>query len=76
MMLWTAPHPASEASERRAAGASGRKDNQQRGEQCARAAGGKGADKVRANPFWLSDEPWRQIEPHLPTDVRGIEVDL
>lgn len=26
---------------------------------------------MRANLFWLSDEQWRQIEPHLPTDVRG-----
>jgi transposase len=26
-----------------------------------------------ANLFWLSDEQWRQIEPHLPTDVRGKE---
>jgi transposase len=21
--------------------------------------------------FWLSDEQWARIEPHLPTDVRG-----
>jgi transposase len=28
---------------------------------------------VRRNLFWLSDEQWRQIEPHLPTDVRGVE---
>jgi transposase len=26
---------------------------------------------MRNNLFWLSDEQWRQIEPHLPTDVRG-----
>jgi transposase len=26
---------------------------------------------MRASLFWLSDEQWRQIEPHLPTDVRG-----
>jgi transposase len=26
---------------------------------------------MRANLFWLSDEQWRRIEPHLPTDVRG-----
>lgn len=26
---------------------------------------------MRTNQFWLSDEQWRQIEPHLPTDVRG-----
>ena len=24
------------------------------------------------NLFWLSDEQWRRIEPHLPTDVRGV----
>jgi transposase len=23
------------------------------------------------NQFWLSDEQWARIEPHLPTDVRG-----
>ena len=23
--------------------------------------------------FWLSDEQWQQIEPYLPTDVRGVE---
>ena len=26
---------------------------------------------MRRNLFWLSDEQWVQIEPHLPTDVRG-----
>ena len=26
---------------------------------------------MRNNLFWLSDDQWRQIEPHLPTDVRG-----
>ena len=26
---------------------------------------------MRRNLFWLNDEQWRQIEPHLPTDVRG-----
>ncbi len=26
---------------------------------------------MRRNLFWLSDEQRRQIEPHLPTDVRG-----
>jgi transposase len=26
---------------------------------------------MRANLFWLSDDQWRQIEPHLPSDVRG-----
>lgn len=31
---------------------------------------------MRRNLFWLSDEQWRQIEPHLPTDVRGkVRVD-
>jgi transposase len=28
---------------------------------------------MRRNLFWLSDEQWRQIEPHLPKDVRGKE---
>ena len=28
---------------------------------------------MRRNLFWLSDDQWRQIEPHLPTDVRGKE---
>jgi transposase len=23
--------------------------------------------------FWLSDEQWQRIQPHLPTDVRGIK---
>ena len=26
---------------------------------------------MRRNLFWLSDEQWRQIEPHVPKDVRG-----
>jgi transposase len=26
---------------------------------------------MRSNLFWLSDEQWLRIEPHLPTDVRG-----
>lgn len=26
-----------------------------------------------ADLFWLSDEQWRRIQPHLPTDVRGIK---
>jgi transposase len=26
---------------------------------------------MRRNLFWLSDDQWRRIEPHLPTDVRG-----
>ena len=25
------------------------------------------------NLFWLSDEQWARIEPHLPRDVRGVE---
>ena len=25
------------------------------------------------NLFWLNDEQWQGIEPHLPTDVRGVE---
>ena len=33
----------------------------------------KGIGIVRRNLFWLSDEQWKRIEPHLPTDVRGIE---
>ena len=28
---------------------------------------------MRKNLFWLSDEQWERIEPHLPTDVRGVE---
>jgi transposase len=28
---------------------------------------------IRKNRFWLSDEQWARIEPHLPTDVRGVE---
>jgi transposase len=26
---------------------------------------------MRKSLFWLTDEQWRQIEPRLPTDVRG-----
>lgn len=26
---------------------------------------------MRRNLFWLSDEKWARIEPHLPTKVRG-----
>jgi hypothetical protein len=33
----------------------------------------KGIGIVRKNLFWLSDEQWKRIEPHLPTDVRGVE---
>src|SRR5262245_27493848 len=25
------------------------------------------------NLFWLSNEQWERIKPHLPTDVRGVE---
>jgi len=25
------------------------------------------------NLFWLSDEQWAPIEPHLPAHVRGVE---
>jgi len=28
---------------------------------------------MRSNLFWLNDEQWTRIEPHLPTDVRGVE---
>jgi transposase len=28
---------------------------------------------MRRNQFWLSDEQWARIEPHLPTDVLGKE---
>jgi transposase len=28
---------------------------------------------VRKNLFWLSDEQWTRMQPHLPTDVRGVE---
>ena len=28
---------------------------------------------MRRNLFWLSDEQRKRIEPHLPTDVRGVE---
>jgi transposase len=27
---------------------------------------------VSRNLFWLSDEQWQRIRPHLPTDVRGV----
>jgi hypothetical protein len=33
----------------------------------------KGIGFVRKNLFWLSDEQWKRIEPHLPTHVRGVE---
>jgi transposase len=26
---------------------------------------------MRRNLFWLNDDQWRHIEPHLPMDVRG-----
>lgn len=28
---------------------------------------------MRSNLYWLSDEQWQEIEPYLPTDVRGKE---
>ena len=28
---------------------------------------------MRRNLFWLNDGQWARIEPHLPTDVRGVE---
>ena len=28
---------------------------------------------MRRTLFWLSDEQWKRIERHLPTDVRGVE---
>ncbi|HMA57468.1 MAG TPA: IS5 family transposase [Pseudolabrys sp.] len=28
---------------------------------------------MRSNLFWLDDEQWSRIEPHLPNDVRGKE---
>jgi transposase len=28
---------------------------------------------VRSHLFWLNDEQWEKIEPHLPRDVRGKE---
>ena len=28
---------------------------------------------MRSNLFWLNDEQWARIEPHLPTDVRGVD---
>src|ERR1700724_1202285 len=28
---------------------------------------------MRKNLFWLNDEQWERIEPHLPRDVRGVE---
>ena len=33
----------------------------------------EGIGIMRGNLFWLSDEQWAQVEPHLPTDVRGVE---
>ena len=33
----------------------------------------EGIGIVRRNLFWLSNEQWKRIEPHLPTDVRGAE---
>ena len=28
---------------------------------------------MRSNLYWLSEEQWQAIEPHLPSDVRGKE---
>ena len=28
---------------------------------------------MRSNLYWLDDDQWQQIEPHLPSDVRGKE---
>ena len=28
---------------------------------------------MRSNLFWLNNEQWARIEPHLPSDVRGVE---
>src|SRR5262249_34539253 len=33
----------------------------------------EGVGIMRRNLFWLSDEQWKQIQGHLPTDVRGVE---
>jgi transposase len=33
----------------------------------------EGVGIVSRNLFWPSDEQWERIEPHLPTDVRGVE---
>jgi transposase len=33
----------------------------------------KGIGIMRKNLFWLSDEQWARIAPHLPRDVRGVE---
>ncbi len=27
---------------------------------------------MRRNLFWLTDEQWKRIKPHLPRDVRGV----
>src|SRR5436305_13838729 len=32
-----------------------------------------GGRVMRKKLFWLSDGQWERIEPHLPTDVRGVE---
>ena len=32
-----------------------------------------GEGLMSGNLYWLSDEQWARIEPHLPTDVRGVE---
>jgi hypothetical protein len=32
-----------------------------------------GEELMSRKLFWLSDEQWARIEPHLPKDVRGVE---
>ena len=33
----------------------------------------RGAEIMSRNLFWLSDEQWARIQPHLPRDVRGVK---
>ena len=33
----------------------------------------RGAGIMSRNLFWLTDEQWARIEPHLPNDVRGVQ---
>jgi hypothetical protein len=33
----------------------------------------KRAGIVSRNLFWLTNDQWKRTEPHLPTDVRGVE---
>jgi hypothetical protein len=32
-----------------------------------------GAEMMLSKLFWLDDQQWQRIVPHLPTDVRGKE---